>query len=69
MESVEGLIAWIIGLMLAPLVALFYLARVCVTRVVDPNGPKGRLSPSFIETLGIGGSFVWVAVIAAIFIS
>ena len=68
MESVEGLIAWIIGLLLAPLVALFYFARVGVTRLVDPNGPKGRLQPSFVETLGIGGCIVWVAVIAAIFI-
>jgi hypothetical protein len=69
MESFEGLIAWIIGLLLAPFVAIFYLARVVFTRLADPNGPKGRLAPSFIETLGIGGCIVWVAFIAAIFTS
>ena len=69
MESVEGVIAWVVGLLLAPFVALFYFARVGITRVLDPNGPKGRLHPSFVETLGLGGCVVWIAVIAAIFLA
>ena len=69
MESVEGLIAWIVGLSLAPLVALFYFARVGIVRLLDPAGPKGRLHPSYVETLGLGGCIVWIGIIAAIYMA
>lgn len=67
MDSEGGIILFVLGMILAPFIALFYLGRIVVLRVFFPSAPRDRYAPGEIEIYGLGFCIVWAGIAAGIF--
>lgn len=66
MDGVEGIILWIVAMLFAPFIVLFYVARYTYLRVFDANGPASRRQPFEVEVYAMGLCVVWAGIIGAI---
>ena len=66
MDGLEGIILWIVAMIFAPVIALFYVLRYTYLRVFDPGGPASRRQPYDVEIYAMGLCVVWLGIIGAI---
>jgi len=66
MDGLEGIFLWIIAMLFAPFIALFYLLRYTYLRVFDADGPATQRRPFEIEIYAMGLCLVWLGIIGAI---